>query len=49
MQPAGIFTNGLLDIDPPSKVTPLLPADGGAALTPTPPHLAHTRNAISSR
>ncbi|XP_072253932.1 band 4.1-like protein 5 isoform X2 [Leuresthes tenuis] len=46
--PAGIFTNGLLDIDPPSKVTPLLPADGGAALTPTPPHLAPTRNAIST-
>ncbi|XP_041858040.1 band 4.1-like protein 5 isoform X2 [Melanotaenia boesemani] len=46
--PPGIFTNGLLDVDPPSKATPLLPADGGAALTPAPPLLAHTRNAIST-
>ncbi|KAM6934854.1 band 4.1-like protein 5 [Xenentodon cancila] len=37
--PPGIFTNGLLDIDPPSKVSPLLPA---------PPHLDHARNAISA-
>lgn len=46
--PPGVFTNGLLDIDPPSKVTPLLPSDGGAALTSALPHLTHTRNAISS-
>ncbi|XP_061579956.1 band 4.1-like protein 5 isoform X2 [Cololabis saira] len=46
--PPGIFTNGLLDIDPPSKVSPLLPADRAAPLTPAPPHLDHTRNAISA-
>ncbi|XP_044072048.1 band 4.1-like protein 5 [Siniperca chuatsi] len=44
----GVFTNGLLDLDPPAKVNPLLPADGGAALTPALPHLAHTRNTISA-
>lgn len=44
MQPPGVFTNGLLDLDPPAKVNPVLPADGGAALTPALPHLAHTRN-----
>ncbi|XP_071328597.1 band 4.1-like protein 5 [Trachinotus anak] len=37
--PPGVFTNGLLDLDPPAKVAPLLPADGGAALTPALPHL----------
>ncbi|XP_040912862.1 band 4.1-like protein 5 isoform X3 [Toxotes jaculatrix] len=46
--PPGVFTNGLLDLEPPAKVTPLLPADGGAALTPALPHLAHTRNTISA-
>ncbi|XP_070770338.1 band 4.1-like protein 5 [Enoplosus armatus] len=46
--PPGVFTNGLLDLDPPAKVNPLLPADGGAALTPALPHLAHTRNTIST-
>lgn len=49
--PPGVFTNGLLDLDPPPKVTPLLPADGVAALTPPVlPHLAHTpqRSAIPS-
>lgn len=45
--PPGIFTNGLLELDPPTKVTPLLLADGGAALSP-PSHLAHTCNTISS-
>ncbi|KAK9537367.1 hypothetical protein VZT92_004994 [Zoarces viviparus] len=44
--PPGVFTNGLLDLDPPAKG--LLPADGGAALTPVLPRLAHTRNAIST-
>ncbi|KAL7385084.1 hypothetical protein ABVT39_015199 [Epinephelus coioides] len=46
--PPGVFTNGLLDLDPPAKVNPLLPADGGAALTPVLPQLAHTRNTISA-
>ncbi|XP_070694169.1 band 4.1-like protein 5 isoform X2 [Pempheris klunzingeri] len=46
--PPGVFTNGLLDLDPPAKVNPLLPADGGAALTPALPHLAHTRNTITA-
>uniref|UniRef100_A0A3B5AV88 Erythrocyte membrane protein band 4.1 like 5 n=1 Tax=Stegastes partitus TaxID=144197 RepID=A0A3B5AV88_9TELE len=41
--PPGVFTNGLLDLDPPPKATCPLPADGAAALTPAPPHLAHTR------
>lgn len=45
--PPGVFTNGLLDLDPPAKVNPLLPADGGPALTPALPHLAHTRNTVS--
>ncbi|XP_037542789.1 band 4.1-like protein 5 [Nematolebias whitei] len=45
--PPGIFTNGLLDVDPPSKAAPLLlPGEGVASLIPTPPHPAHTRNAI---
>jgi len=43
MQPPGVFTNGLLDLDPPDKVAPLLPADGGAALTPALPHLTRAR------
>uniref|UniRef100_UPI0037E9378F band 4.1-like protein 5 isoform X2 n=1 Tax=Semicossyphus pulcher TaxID=241346 RepID=UPI0037E9378F len=46
--PSGVFTNGLLDLDPPAKVNPLPPADGGAALTPALPLLAHTRNTISA-
>ncbi|XP_069010859.1 band 4.1-like protein 5 isoform X1 [Embiotoca jacksoni] len=46
--PPGVFTNGLLDLDPPSKVTPLLPADGAAALTPALPHLAHPRSTVSA-
>ncbi|XP_076018122.1 band 4.1-like protein 5 [Genypterus blacodes] len=44
--PPGIFSNGLLDLDPPVKVTPLLPADGGEALTPALSHLAHSRNIV---
>lgn len=46
--PPGAFTNGLLDLDPPSKVNPLLPSDGGASLTSALPHLTHTRNAVST-
>lgn len=46
--PPGVFTNGLLDLDPPAKVNPLLPADGGAALTPALPQLAHMRNTSST-
>ncbi|XP_056245567.1 band 4.1-like protein 5 isoform X3 [Seriola aureovittata] len=46
--PPGVFTNGLLDLDPPAKVAPLLPADGGAVLTPALPHLARTRNTSSA-
>ncbi|XP_068428353.1 band 4.1-like protein 5 [Clinocottus analis] len=46
--PPGVFTNGLLDLDPAAKVNPLLPADGGAALAPVLPHLAHTRNTVSA-
>ncbi|KAM6979063.1 band 4.1-like protein 5 isoform 1-T1 [Tautogolabrus adspersus] len=46
--PSGVFTNGLLDLDPPAKVNPLLPADGGAALTPALPLLAHARSTISA-
>ncbi|XP_024142842.1 band 4.1-like protein 5 isoform X2 [Oryzias melastigma] len=34
--PPGIFTNGLIDIDPPSKVTPVPPVDGGAPPPLTP-------------
>lgn len=49
MQPPGVFTNGLPDLDPPAKVTPLLAADGGTALTQALPHLAHTRNTVSVR
>uniref|UniRef100_A0A667Z778 Erythrocyte membrane protein band 4.1 like 5 n=1 Tax=Myripristis murdjan TaxID=586833 RepID=A0A667Z778_9TELE len=49
MQPPGVFTNGLLDLDPPAKVTPRLPADGGAALPPAHPHLSHTHNIIATR
>uniref|UniRef100_A0A1A8CI09 Band 4.1-like protein 5 n=1 Tax=Nothobranchius kadleci TaxID=1051664 RepID=A0A1A8CI09_NOTKA len=45
--PPGILANGLIDVEPQSKISPLLlPADGGASLPPTPPHLAQTRNAI---
>ncbi|XP_039883681.1 band 4.1-like protein 5 isoform X2 [Simochromis diagramma] len=46
--PPGAFTNGLLDLDPPPKVNPLLPSDGGASLTSALPHLTHTRNAVST-
>lgn len=46
--PPGVFTNGLLDLDPPAKVNPLLPADEVAVPTPALPHLAHTRNTISN-
>ncbi|KAM9850707.1 band 4.1-like protein 5 [Aulostomus maculatus] len=46
--PPGVFTNGLLDLDPPAKVAPLLPADGGAALTPALPHPAHSRHTVST-
>ncbi|XP_076603017.1 band 4.1-like protein 5 isoform X2 [Chaetodon auriga] len=46
--PPGVFTNGLLDLDTPAKVNPVLPADGGAALTPALPHLAHTRITATS-
>ncbi|KAK1902877.1 WD repeat domain phosphoinositide-interacting protein 1 [Dissostichus eleginoides] len=37
MQPPGVFTNGLLDLDPPTKVNPHLPPDVGAAFTPALP------------
>uniref|UniRef100_A0A096MAS9 Band 4.1-like protein 5 n=1 Tax=Poecilia formosa TaxID=48698 RepID=A0A096MAS9_POEFO len=48
-QPAGLFTNGLVDMEPSSKVALLLPpADGGAVLPSAPAHLAHPRNALSS-
>ncbi|XP_077436089.1 band 4.1-like protein 5 isoform X5 [Vanacampus margaritifer] len=40
--PPGIFTNGLLDLEPSAKVAALPPADGGAALTSALPHSAHT-------
>ncbi|MEQ2286814.1 hypothetical protein AMECASPLE_006237 [Ameca splendens] len=47
--PPGIFTNGLVDIEPSSKVVPLLPPpEGGAVLTGAPGHLAHPRNALSA-
>ncbi|KAM9364652.1 band 4.1-like protein 5 [Pholidichthys leucotaenia] len=46
--PPGIFNNGLLDLDPASKVTPLLPSDGGSALTSALPNLTHTRNTVST-
>ncbi|XP_043987940.1 band 4.1-like protein 5 isoform X4 [Gambusia affinis] len=47
--PAGLFTNGLIDMEPSSKVVPLLPpADGGAVLPSAPAHLAHPHNALSS-
>ncbi|XP_036966047.1 band 4.1-like protein 5 isoform X2 [Acanthopagrus latus] len=46
--PPGVFTNGLLDLDPPAKVNPALPADGGAPLTPALPQLAPTRNTNST-
>ncbi|KAM9710000.1 band 4.1-like protein 5 isoform 4-T4 [Menidia menidia] len=44
--PPGLFTNGLLDVEPPSKLSPAVPAEAGAALASTPPVLAHTRSAI---
>ncbi|KAE8299516.1 Band 4.1-like protein 5 [Larimichthys crocea] len=46
--PPGVLTNGLLDLDPHAKVNPLLSADGGAALTPALPQLAHMRNTTSA-
>ncbi|KAM4731610.1 band 4.1-like protein 5 isoform 2-T4 [Anableps anableps] len=47
--PPGLFTNGLIDIEPSSKVVPLLPsADGGPVLPAAPAHLAHSRNAVSA-
>lgn len=49
LQPPGIFTNGLLDLEPPAKVNPLPPAEGGPALTLALPHLIHTRNTVSTR
>lgn len=49
LQPPGIFTNGLLDLEPPAKVNPLPPAEGGPALTHALPHLTHTRNTVSTR
>ncbi|XP_054908780.1 band 4.1-like protein 5 isoform X4 [Poeciliopsis prolifica] len=48
-QPAGLFTNGLIDMEPSSKVVPLLPpADGGAVLPSAPAHLTHPHNTLSS-
>lgn len=49
LQPPGIFTNGLLDLEPPAKVNPLPPTEGGPALTHALPHLVHTRNTMSTR
>ncbi|XP_054643015.1 band 4.1-like protein 5 isoform X2 [Dunckerocampus dactyliophorus] len=46
--PPGIFTNGLLDLDPPAKVTTLPPADGGGSVTSALPHSAHTFNTTSA-
>ncbi|XP_057708032.1 band 4.1-like protein 5 [Corythoichthys intestinalis] len=50
--PPGIFTNGLLDLEPPAKVAaaPLPPVDGGAALTSALPQSAHTfhTNSVSN-
>ncbi|KAM3835922.1 band 4.1-like protein 5 [Diretmus argenteus] len=46
--PPGVFTNGLLDLDPSTKVTPLLPADGVAALIPAHPHLSHTHTTATT-
>nr|XP_057937676.1 band 4.1-like protein 5 isoform X2 [Doryrhamphus excisus] len=45
--PPGIFTNGLLDLDPPAKVTTLAPAEGGS-VTSALPHSAHTFNTNSA-
>ncbi|XP_068184606.1 band 4.1-like protein 5 isoform X2 [Antennarius striatus] len=46
--PPGVFTNGLLELDPPAKANALLPADGASVLIPAPSHLAPTRNAVSN-
>ncbi|XP_033965600.1 band 4.1-like protein 5 isoform X2 [Pseudochaenichthys georgianus] len=35
--PPGVFTNGLLDLEPPAKVNPPLPPDVGASFTPALP------------
>ncbi|KAM9802731.1 band 4.1-like protein 5 isoform X1 [Syngnathus typhle] len=45
--PPGIFTNGLLDLEPPAKVAALPPADGGAALTSALSHPARTLHSNS--
>ncbi|XP_077392744.1 band 4.1-like protein 5 isoform X2 [Festucalex cinctus] len=45
--PPGIFTNGLLDLEPSAKVAALPPADGGAALTSALPQSAHTYHSNS--
>ncbi|XP_062312820.1 band 4.1-like protein 5 isoform X1 [Osmerus eperlanus] len=44
--PAGVFTNGLLDLDPPAKVTAPLQPDGGALAGP--PQLCQTHNVIAT-
>ncbi|XP_056144972.1 band 4.1-like protein 5 [Lampris incognitus] len=46
--PPGVFTNGLIDLDPSAKVSPLPPADGGAALAPVHPHLTQSHNIIAT-
>lgn len=49
MQPPGVFTNGLLDMDQPAKVNPVFTADGRVAHPPALTHLAHTLNPVISR
>uniref|UniRef100_H2SHW8 Erythrocyte membrane protein band 4.1 like 5 n=1 Tax=Takifugu rubripes TaxID=31033 RepID=H2SHW8_TAKRU len=47
--PPGVFTNGLLDLDHPAKVSPVFPADGRAAHPPGLTHLTHIPNTVSNR
>lgn len=49
MQPPGVLTNGLLDLDHPAKVNPVFTADGRAAHPPALAHLTHTPNPVISR
>ncbi|XP_056915028.1 band 4.1-like protein 5 isoform X1 [Takifugu flavidus] len=46
--PPGVFTNGLLDLDHPAKVSPVFPADGRAAHPPGLTHLTHIPNTVSN-
>lgn len=49
MQPPGVFTNGLLDLDHPAKVNPVFTADERAAHPPALAHHTHTPNPVISR